>query len=199
MTEGAALSRIQLHKELWTKFDANHDELLSADDYDGKDDYFAMDMYSQVEEYYLSGLGLYQDHLLALAKGATAAPSTTLAADAFVPSELDRAKLPPVVLPSFSGDIQEWVRFKDIFTEMVLKRANLPPVYKMHYLRTALTGEAANLLEEIPPSGDHFDEAWSTLKDFYNNTRLLATRLLSKLLALEPMTASSAHEVNRIR
>ena len=49
MTEGAALSRIQLHKELWTKFDANHDELLSADDYDGKDDYFAMDMYSQVE------------------------------------------------------------------------------------------------------------------------------------------------------
>ena len=55
MTEGAALSRIQLHKELWTKFDANHDELLSADYYDGKDDYFAMDMYSQVEEYYLVG------------------------------------------------------------------------------------------------------------------------------------------------
>ena len=142
---------------------------------------------------------MYQDHLLALAKGATAAPSTTFAADVFVPSELDRAKLPPVVLPSFSGDIQEWVRFKDTFTEMVLKRANLPPVYKMHYLRTALTGEAADLLEEIPPSGDHFDEACTTLKDFYNNPWLLVTRLLSKLLALKLMTASSAHEVNMIR
>ena len=82
---------------------------MCADDYDTVDDYFAKGTYSQVEEDFSSGVCLYQDHLLAL---------TTRVPDAFDPSELDRAKLPPVVLPSFSGEIQEWVHFKDTFPQV---------------------------------------------------------------------------------
>ncbi|CAB0044206.1 unnamed protein product [Trichogramma brassicae] len=75
-----------------------------------------------------------------------------------------RAKLPTIVIADFSGDIEDWVRFRDTFKEMVIERPNLPNIYKMNYLRSYVKGEAAELLQEVPSGGEHFADAWQVLK-----------------------------------
>ena len=59
---------------------------------------------------------------------------------------------------------------------MVLKRTNLANIYKKRHLRSSFKGEAAKLIDEIPPAGEHFEDAWSTIKSFYDNPSLLISR-----------------------
>ena len=199
MTAGACVARMQRLKDLWLKFESNHADLLDDADVDTSDNYFTTDMFSQVEEAYLNNLGMFQDFLYNLKTSqpsATGSAQPSLTAESY---ELNQAKLPTIVLPSFSGDIHEWVRFRDTFSEMVLKRPNLPNIYKMHHLRSSLKGEAAELLDEIPPAGEHFEDAWSTIKSFYDNPSLLINRLVNKLLSFNAMSTNTAHEITRVR
>ena len=129
MTVGACTARMQRLKDLWTKFENNHADLLDDDAVDSADNYFTTDVFSQVEEAYLFSLGLFQDFLYSLKANqpsTTADAQPTLNAESY---EFNQAKLPTIVLPSFSGDIHEWVRFRDTLSEMVLKRSNLPNIY----------------------------------------------------------------------
>ena len=69
----------------------------------------------------------------------------------------------------------------------------------MHHLRSSFSGEAAELLNEIPPAGVNFESAWATIKSFYDNPRLLISRLVNKLLAFNVMSFNTAHEITRVR
>ena len=134
MTEGACTVRMQRLKELWNRFEDNHFEMLEDVDVDASDNYFTTDIYSQCEESYLINLGLLQDFLYSLKSNTSSmsgASQSTVSAESFA---IYQAKLPTFVLPSFSGDIQEWIKFRDTFNEMVLKRPNLPNIYKTHHL-----------------------------------------------------------------
>ena len=198
MTEGACTTRLTCLKELWSKSEADHFELLDDEEIDSKDNYFTTDIYSQMEEACLNNLGLFQDFLISL-KSVTSSTSAdsrpNLSAESF---DLNQAKLPTISLPSFSGDIHEWINFRDTFNEMVLKRSNLPNTYKMHHLRSSLKDEADELLDGIPPAGKNFEDAWSTIKSFYDNPNLLINRLVNKLLSFDAMSANMAYEITRV-
>ncbi|CAB0043530.1 unnamed protein product [Trichogramma brassicae] len=112
--------------------------------------------------------------------------------------DVNRAKLPTIVIGDFSGDIQDWVRFRDTFKEMVIERPNLPAIFKMNYLRTYVKGEAAELLQEVPSGGEHFATAWKVLLSHYDNKRLLINKLMTKLMSLPTMTNDSAGELMRV-
>ncbi|CAB0037064.1 unnamed protein product [Trichogramma brassicae] len=98
----------------------------------------------------------------------------------------------------FSGDIQDWVRFRDTFREMVIERPNLPNIFKMNYLRNYVKGEAAELLQKVPPGGDNFATAWRVLLSQYDNKRFLINKLMTKLMSLPAMTNDSATELMRV-
>ena len=167
------------------KFDNNHSLLLEEENVDTDDNYFKNNFYGQIEEKSLFNLGTFQDYLITFQEvEATAARPETLA---YQP-EFHQTRLPQIELPIFSGEIQDWVRFRDVFEEMIIKRVHLAAVYKMHYLRSALKGEAAKLLQEMPAAGDNFEGAWKLVKSHYNNNRLLITKLLSRLMSINPMT-----------
>ena len=191
MTQGSCPMRMQQLKDLWNKFDSNYEILLDNAETEFDDNYFITDVYSKAEEDYLTNLGSYQDHLLSLNTivpgTGTSSNSNTLVTDS---STLNHTKIPQIELPIFDGNIKDWVRSRDTFTEMIVKRTNLPNVFKIHFLKTNLKGKAAELLDEIPPS---------TIKNFYNYTRLLITKLLSKLISMKNMNNGSAHELNRVR
>ena len=197
MTEGACISRMQRLEDLWNRSD--HFELLSDEDVDSSDSYFTTNVFEQIEEAYLISLGLFQDFLCSLKASQTPASSNSQVGVGTESFQLNQAKLPQIVLPTFKGDSHEWVKFRDTFNEMVLKRTNLPNIYKMHHLRSSLSGEAAELLDEIPPAGENFESAWNTIKSFYDNPSLLISRLVNKLLAFNAMSSNTAHEITRIR
>ena len=151
-----------------------------------------------MDEAYLNNLGLFQDFLISL-KSVTSSTSAdsrpNLSAESF---DLNQAKFPTISLPSFSGDIHEWINFRDTFNEMVLKRSNLRNTYKMHHLRSSLKGVATELLDGIPPAGENFEDAWSTIKSFYDNPNLLINHLVNKLLSFDAMSANTAHKITRV-
>ena len=196
MKPGTCVSRVEMIKQLWARFDANHTLLYDDEEKDPTENYFTTGVYDQVEESYLINLGMFRDHSDGL-RVASIAGLSTEQSNLGVPS-VHQVKFPAIELPTFSGDIQDWVMFRDTFSEMIGRNDSLPSVYKMHYLRSALKGEALELLQEIPVAADSFDTAWKAVKDHFNNTRLLTTKLLSKLMSLRPMSTESAHEVSRI-
>lgn len=52
----------------------------------------------------------------------------------------DHLKLPRVNLPTFSGNFDEWMPFRNMFTSMIDQNVMLPSVQKMKYLLAALKG-----------------------------------------------------------
>jgi len=60
-----------------------------------------------------------------------------------------RARLAPIDLPKFNGNIQEWEAFFDSFKVMVHDH-DYPPAHKFHYLRSTLSGQALDLVKPLP-------------------------------------------------
>ncbi|CAB0038272.1 unnamed protein product [Trichogramma brassicae] len=198
MTMGTCISRMEQLKIRWAEFEAAHKRLEEDSDVGPDDPYFKEDKYDKTYEAFLMNLGLFQDRLLEV-KAETLRLGTQPAADGIVNDmDVNRTKLPAIVIGDFSGDIQDWVRFRDTFREMVIERPNRPNIFKMNYLRSYVKGEAAELLQEVPSGGDHFATAWQVLLSHYDNKRLLINKLMTKLMSLPAMANDSATELMRV-
>lgn len=57
-------------------------------------------------------------------------------------------KLETISLPYFSGDLTEWVSFRDFFEYLVHKNSNLSDTFKFHQLRSHLRGTAFDTIQE---------------------------------------------------
>uniref|UniRef100_A0ABD2X276 Peptidase aspartic putative domain-containing protein n=1 Tax=Trichogramma kaykai TaxID=54128 RepID=A0ABD2X276_9HYME len=195
MTMGACLSRTEQLKARWRDFDNVHKMLEDDPAVDTEIDYFKQDLYSSTYEDYLVNLGLFQDFQLTLQSQSV---EQTAPGGVVADTDMTQAKLPPIVIAPFSGDIQDWVRFRDTFKGMVFDRPNLPNIFKMNYLRTYVRGEAAELLQEVPSGGEHLVTAWKVLLSHYDNKKLLINKLMTKLMSLPAMTNESASELMRV-
>jgi len=49
-----------------------------------------------------------------------------------------RVQLPPIKLPEFHGNIQDWESYYDCFRSMVHEDNNLAPAHKFYYLRASV-------------------------------------------------------------
>src|SRR5712671_1975783 len=67
-----------------------------------------------------------------------------------------QVKLPKIELPVFSGKYTEWTSFNDLFTTLVHNNKNISEVEKLQYLKNALKGEPAQLLQSIQITADNY-------------------------------------------
>lgn len=81
---------------------------------------------------------------------------------------------------------------------MIHDNRSLSNVERIHYLQNALTGEAALLLQNIPPTATNFTRAWETLTDQYQNLRILVNVQISNLCKLKSMTKESVSELKEL-
>ncbi|CAB0032773.1 unnamed protein product [Trichogramma brassicae] len=147
MTAGACVSRMEQQlKVRWEEFEKNHKALMADEAIDAEDEYFAKNQYEISYEDFLMNMGLYQDHLLKVKREISQLGAKSGTNQIEADMDANRAKLPQIIIGDFSGDIQDWVRFRDTFKEMVIDRPNLPNIFRMNYLRTYVKGEAAELL-----------------------------------------------------
>ncbi|CAB0030674.1 unnamed protein product [Trichogramma brassicae] len=198
MTAGACISRLEQLKKRWQEFEQNHAKLLEDEAVSPEHEYLKKGQYDIVYETFLTNMGLFQDQLLQVKREISQLSAQPGADGLIAEMDINRAKLPRIVISDFSGDIQDWVRFRDTFKEMVIDRPNLPNIFKMNYLRTYVKGEAAELLQEVPSGEEHFPTAWRVLLSHYDNRRLLVNKLMTKLMALPPMANESAAELMRV-
>ena len=105
-------------------------------------------------------------------------------------------KLPPIKLPTFSGNITEWRPFWDLFSAMVDNQPDVPPVEKFSQLTTHLEGEAKGALQGLSLTAENYPLALNLLKKRYaKDERVL--RILREELANLPAPKHNYLELDR--
>jgi Protein of unknown function (DUF1759) len=90
-----------------------------------------------------------------------------------------RIKLPTIALPSFNGNAEEWVSFRDTFISMVHENPDLSGSTKFRYLKSSITDKLSPIAF-MPESTEGYEDAWETVKRFYENKRKTWTNILPR-------------------
>jgi len=57
-----------------------------------------------------------------------------------------KVKLPQLSIPKFSGNLQDWVTFKDTFLSLVGDSTTISNIQNFHYLLSAISGDAKRVI-----------------------------------------------------
>ncbi|XP_071629507.1 uncharacterized protein [Temnothorax longispinosus] len=107
--------------------------------------------------------------------------------------------LPKIPMPIFSGNYNDWISFRDLFTSLVINDERLHDVHRMYYLKSSVTGEASSLLKSAQVTDADFKLAWDQLKDRYENSRHIINAYLTKLFDVNTVTTKNVTELKRLR
>lgn len=107
-------------------------------------------------------------------------------------------KLPTISLPTFDGAYDGWLEFRDTFLSMIHNSSNLDNVQKFHYLRSALTGSALQVIKALEFSAANYVIAWELLENRYNNTNLLIHNHVKALFSMHAITKESPSHIRKL-
>ncbi|GFT31223.1 DUF1758 domain-containing protein [Trichonephila clavipes] len=96
-------------------------------------------------------------------------------------SDSTEIKLPTLSLPTFSGVIDEWLTFSDLFQAAVTNNQNLTGAQKLQYLKGVLKGDAQKIVQSLPITDGNFQIAWDLLKERYFHKREILSSLMKNL------------------
>ena len=92
------------------------------------------------------------------------------------------SRLPKLTLPTFSGNILDWLTFWDSFQAAIHLNPNLSGVQKFNYLKAQLQGDAARTVEGFPLSDQNYLHAVTILQDRFGQTHKLVAAHMRALL-----------------
>lgn len=122
----------------------------------------------------------------------TTSSSTSNSSPSAIPTNI---RLPEIILPKFSGRLEDWCVFRDSFVSAVGSRSDIGPVEKLHYLKGLVQGEAARILDPIKICEQGYKDAWRTLKLRFENKRQLIKCHIKTLFETPAMRNESAEEL----
>jgi hypothetical protein len=105
--------------------------------------------------------------------------------------------LPRLDLPSFDGNITEWMSFRDLFVTAVHNKS-LSDSQRLIHLKSVLTGEAAPLIRSTIITDANYAIAWKQLQDRYQNDRELLFAVLRRLLSQQQVSVCSAASIRSL-
>jgi hypothetical protein len=83
--------------------------------------------------------------------------------------------MPAITVPKYNGEVTEWSNFKKYFDNLVHNNPNISDINKLHYLKAALTGPAAEVVKGVDLSNEGYRTAYDLLTSQYSNTQRVAT------------------------
>ena len=179
---------IRMHKldELYKEFDKLDSELEES--------------HSEIDEFerrYFTLKAKYQDKLdaLSLHRISNTGRENSSIVDDRVQSNAN-FRLPKLNIPIFSGNFQDWINFKDLYTSLVHSQSSLSNIQKFQYLKGLLSDEPLSLIKHIPLSNESYEEAWNKLNERYDKKKQIVYSLISTFL--EQKAVSSAN-LNNLR
>ncbi|XP_062713787.1 uncharacterized protein LOC134290629 [Aedes albopictus] len=111
---------------------------------------------------------------------------------------VSRVKLPEIRLPSFGGQLREWVTFRDSFRSLIHNNQQLSAMDKFTYLRSSLTGEALQEINSVEMTEANYDVAWVALERRYENKKLIVKAHLDSLFSVEVMKKESYESLSKL-
>lgn len=109
---------------------------------------------------------------------------------------LSDVKLPRIELPKFNGNYESWTSFFDLFTSLVDSNRMLTGSQKLHYLKSSVEGEAAQLIRSYNITDANYMEAWRSLQVRYKNKRFIVNSHLRHILELPKLKLERIKEIN---
>lgn len=113
-------------------------------------------------------------------------------------SSIAPISLPPIKLPIFSGDYDEWLSFHDSFRSLIHNNPNLTDCQKFHYLKLSLKDSAANVLQSLEGSAENYSIGWELLVERYQNKRFLINKHVTALFNLSKLNKESRYHLRNI-
>jgi len=110
----------------------------------------------------------------------------------------NRVRLPPITLPTFDGNIQEWASFFDCFKAMVHNEDTYPAAQKFSYLRSTLTGAALDVVRAIPMTEANYEVALKRLRQRYENKSMIIQSHIRAILDCPQMETATAGELQSL-
>lgn len=109
-----------------------------------------------------------------------------------------KVNLPPITLPSFDGSQNQWLSFYETFKAMVDNEDKLTNLQKLYYLKSCLTGEAANIISTLVIDENNYKIALDLLVDRYNNKKLIIKNHLNALFDIENISKPTSHTIRNL-
>jgi hypothetical protein len=88
-----------------------------------------------------------------------------------VPPPKADIKLPQLNIPIFTGNLMEWISFRDMFQAIIHNSSNFSGTQKLSYLKSLVQGEPFRLISSLILSDANYDIAWAQLNARYQNDR----------------------------
>lgn len=167
-------------------FEVAHLKIIqdSTFDFEAEDEIRAQfdKMYYQIKAFY---------HTLESASRSAATVSITS-------TPISKIKLPQISLPHFSGDLALWSSFIALYNTSIHNNPQVTAIEKYQYLLVSLTGEALNLVKNLPLSADHYAIAYDSLVSRYQNKRKLATHYWRLIVDAKSLRIDSADSLRKL-
>jgi len=184
-------ARLDMLEQNWNRFQEEHENLcLSVSENLSENPYIRERVYERCQAFYVYARATFQTQLEEFESIERQSGSTR--SEQGASTLLPRSALPRIKLPSFSGDYPSWRPFCDLFASLIRDNPALTSVEKIHYLKTCVTGEAAQLVSNLSVSGDNFSIAWDLLVSRYENKRFLIAAQLDRITNLKPIKTKNA-------
>jgi len=111
---------------------------------------------------------------------------------------VQRARLAPVLLPKFHGNIQEYESYFDCFKAMVHNEDVYPPAQKFSYLRSSLSGPALDVIKAILMTETNYAVAIKRLQQRYENKSLVIQSHIRAILDYPQVESTTAVELQAL-
>lgn len=128
---------------------------------------------------------------------ATTSPATTTAtvtADTIQQPTLE-LRMDKFILPTFDGDLTNWLSFRDQFSDLVDKNQKYTAITKFIQLRNHLKGSALEAIKGFKLSAANYDAAWHILKRRYDKPDRIIDEYLQQLDDLPILSGPSAQKL----
>lgn len=106
-----------------------------------------------------------------------------------------QVKLPDIKLPTFNGNFDNWLEFRDAFSDLVHNNDSFTGIQKFYHLRSFLEGEPLDLIASIKISNDNYSVAWSLLVERYENLQLIVHQYVKELFEFPTLIKESCTDL----
>jgi len=110
----------------------------------------------------------------------------------------DSMKLPSIPPPRFDGDLQNWTSFLDDFNARFHLNQGLSDVQRFQFLKTCLSGPAAEVVRTIPTTDANYRIAYNVLVKRYENKSLIIQSHIRSLFQTPQVHKPAASELRQL-
>lgn len=107
-------------------------------------------------------------------------------------------RLPPLSIPTFSGDFTDWTSFSDIFIGTVHSNKNLTDAQKLQYLKSVLKEEPLQLIKHFSITNTNYSEAWDKLVARYDKKKQIVYAHIKRFMEQSSVQIPSSVKIRQL-